>query len=204
MRIRFLMPLALLCLLLLPACQQAADNAGPKLAVVDMARIMRDSEPGKAGVKFLEGLQAEMQGKLNDIQARLEKDPKDEAAQKELQSVYMASQQRMQVEQQNVVNLLYDSIQRVLNTFRAEKGYEVIINAEAAAAFDAKADVTAAVIADVNKQKIDFKAVAAEAAPSQAAPGTEAKAAGEEVKPAAPAAAPNGAPQSGEPKADKK
>ena len=139
-----------------------------------MARIMRDSEPGKAGVKFLESLQSGMQEKLNAIQARLEKDPKDEAAQKELQGVYMASQQRMQAEQQNVVNLLYDTIQRVLNAYREQQGYDIILSAEVAAAFNPKADVTAAVIAEVNKQKIDFKPLPEPAAP-EAAPAPAAQ-----------------------------
>ena len=71
MRIRFIMPLALLLSFMLFACQQADNNAQPKVAVVDMARVMRDSELGKAGVKFLESLQGDMQTKLNDIQQRL-------------------------------------------------------------------------------------------------------------------------------------
>ena len=163
------MPLVFVLSFMLLACQQTeTKDAQPKLAVVDMARIMRDSEPGKAGVKFLEGLQAGMQDKLNAIQARLEKDPKDEAAQKELQGVYMTAQQRMQAEQQNVVNLLYDTIQRVLNTYREQQGYDVIISAEVAAAFNPKADVTTAVIAEVNKQKIDFKPLPEPAAPEAA------------------------------------
>lgn len=174
MRIRLFMPLVFVLSFMLLACQQTeTKDAQPKLAVVDMARIMRDSEPGKAGVKFLESLQSGMQEKLNAIQARLEKDPKDEAAQKELQGVYMASQQRMQAEQQNVVNLLYDTIQRVLNAYREQQGYDIILSAEVAAAFNPKADVTAAVIAEVNKQKIDFKPrpepAAPEAAPAPAA-----------------------------------
>lgn len=75
MRIRLFMPLVFVLSFMLLACQQTeTKDAQPKLAVVDMARIMRDSEPGKAGVKFLEGLQAGMQDKLNAIQARLEKD----------------------------------------------------------------------------------------------------------------------------------
>ncbi len=169
MRIRLFMPLVFVLSFMLLACQQTeTKDAQPKLAVVDMARIMRDSEPGKAGVKFLEGLQAGMQDKLNAIQARLEKDPKDEAAQKELQGVYMTAQQRMQAEQQNVVNLLYDTIQRVLNTYREQQGYDVIISAEVAAAFNPKADVTTAVIAEVNKQKIDFKPLPEPAAPEAA------------------------------------
>lgn len=155
------MPLIFVMSFMLLACQQTENAAQPKLAVVDMARIMRDSEPGKAGVKFLEGLQTEMQGKLNEIQARLEKDPNDEAAQKELQSVYMASQQRMQAEQQNVVNLLYDAVQRTVNAYREQKGYDVILSTEGAASFNPKVDVTSALIAEVNKQKLDFKPVAA-------------------------------------------
>ena len=175
MRIRFFMPLALLLSFMLFACQQGDNNAQPKVAVVDMARVMRESEPGKAGVKFLESLQGDMQTKLNDIQQRLEANPKDAEAQKELQAVYMSAQQRMQVEQQNVVNLLYDAIQRVINTYRTEKGYAVIISTEAVAAFDSKSDVTNEVLELVNKQKLDFKSVTPEAekAPEAAAPKAE-------------------------------
>lgn len=50
MRIRFFMPLIFVLSFMLLACQQTDNAAQPKLAVVDMARIMRDSEPGKAGV----------------------------------------------------------------------------------------------------------------------------------------------------------
>ena len=174
MRIRFIMPLALLLSMMLFACQQADNNAQPKMAVVDMARVMRDSELGKAGVKFLESLQGDMQTKLNDIQQRLEANPKDAEAQKELQAVYMSAQQRMQVEQQNVVNLLYDAIQRVINTYRTEKGYAVIISTEAVAAFDSKSDVTNEVLELVNKQKLDFKSVKPEAEKApEAAPKAE-------------------------------
>ena len=173
------MPLALLLSFMLFACQQGDNNAQPKVAVVDMARVMRDSEPGKAGVKFLESLQGDMQTKLNDIQQRLEANPKDAEAQKELQAVYMSAQQRMQVEQQNVVNLLYDTIQRVINTYRTEKGYAIIISTEAAAAYDSKSDVTNEVLDLVNKQKLEFKPVSPEAAApaapeAAAAPKTEA------------------------------
>ncbi len=72
MRIRYFMPLALLLSLMLIACQQGEGSSQAKLAVVDMTRVMRDSEAGKAGVKHLESLQADMQAQLNDIQKRLE------------------------------------------------------------------------------------------------------------------------------------
>ena len=159
MRIRFLFLPTMLLGCLLFACQQADTTAQPKFAVVDLARVMRDSDPGKEGVKFLESMQSDMQNKLNDIQKKLEANPKDEAAQKEMQAVYMSSQQRMQAEQQNVVNVLYDTIQRVLNAYRAEKGYAVILGTEAAVSFDSKIDVTNDVLAAVNKQKVEFKSM---------------------------------------------
>ena len=113
--IRIILPV-LVGIFMLAGCQQQESQvAQPKLAVVDMGRVMRDSEPGKEGVKFLESRQAGMQEQLDAIQDRLEKNPKDEAAMQELQRVYAVSQQRMQAEQQNVVNLLFDSVQRVVN-----------------------------------------------------------------------------------------
>lgn len=156
---RIIAPL-LMGLFVLTGCQQQESQvAQPKIAIVDMGRVMRDSEPGKEGVKFLEAQQAGMQQQLDAIQDRLEKNPKDEAAMQELQRVYAASQQRMQAEQQNVVNLLFDSVQRVVNSYREAQGYDMILGAEAVASFKPGADVTAAIIAEVNKQKVEFKPV---------------------------------------------
>ena len=201
MRIRYFMPLALMLSLMLIACQQGEGSSQAKLAVVDMTRVMRDSEAGKAGVKHLEGLQADMQAQLNDIQKRLEENAEDVEAQKELQTVYMASQQRMQVEQQNVVNVLYDTMQRIINAYRADKGYALIISSEAAASFDSKADVTSDIIAAMDKQKIDFKpAVEAEKAPEAEA----GKDAGQAEKPAEKAAEKPAAKTDKAGKADKK
>lgn len=175
----------------LTGCQQQETQvAQPRIAIVDMGRVMRDSEPGKEGVKFLESRQAVMQEQLDAIQDRLEKNPKDEAAMQELQRVYAASQQRMQAEQQNVVNLLFDSVQRVVNSYREAQGYDIILGAEAAASYTPSADVTAAVIAEVNKQKIEFKPVPETALPGAPAPGAAPGAAAPEKAPAASDAAP--------------
>lgn len=168
---RIILPV-LVCMLALTGCQQQETQvAQPRIAIVDMGRVMRDSEPGKEGVKFLESRQAVMQEQLDAIQNRLEKNPKDEAAMQELQRVYAISQQRMQAEQQNVVNLLFDSVQRVVNSYREAQGYDIILGAEAAASYTPSADVTAAIIAEVNKQKIEFKPVPETALPGAPAPG---------------------------------
>ena len=152
----------------------------PSYSVVDMSRLLTESEPGKAGMAFLEGLQGEMQNKLNAVQERLEKNDKDEEAQRELQLSYMTFQTRMGKEQQNVAGQLYDMLQKVLGEYRAAHGYQIIISREVVASFDAAVDVTAAVLAEVNKQKMTFTPLeqddavsAAEKPASQAAPAAD-------------------------------
>ncbi|MDO5483775.1 MAG: OmpH family outer membrane protein [Desulfovibrionaceae bacterium] len=185
MKLRYLVPLALICCFLLPACQQTdSKDARPALAVVDMGRVMRDSEPGREGVKFLEGIQAEMQQKLDEVQGKLEKDPKNKEAQQELQQLYMASQQRIQMEQQNVANKLYDMMQRVLNAYREQQGYTVILAADVAASYSASVDVTNAVIAEVNKQKMTFAPMPEAGTPAPADAPAEEQPAAEEKAPA--------------------
>ena len=156
---RIILPL-LMGILALTGCQQQESKVSqPKIAIVDVARVMRDSDAGKEGVKFLESRQAEMQKQLDEIQARLEKNPEDQQAMQDLQRVYGSAQQRMQAEQQNVVNVLFDGVQRVLNSYREAQGYDLILGADAVTAYKPSADITAAIIAEVNKQKIEFKPV---------------------------------------------
>ncbi|MEG2172329.1 MAG: OmpH family outer membrane protein [Desulfovibrionaceae bacterium] len=174
MRRLFFVPV-LVTMGLLAGCFQT-ENSAPAVGVVDTARVFRDSDAGKAGVKFLEGMQEKMQADLNEIQEVLKKNPNDQAAQQKLQETYMGFQQRMGAEQQNVVTLLNDATQRVLDTFRQQKKLSVILSQEATLSFDKAVDVTAEVIAELNKQKVEFKAVMPEAPAKAVAPAEAPKA----------------------------
>lgn len=169
------MKLGLVAMLVLSALLLACnEQSGPKIGVVDMNRLMRDSVPGKAGLKFIEAQQAELQAKLDAIQDRLEKNPADEAAMQELQKVYSESQQQIQTEGQNVVGQLFDSIQKLLNSYRERNGYSVLIRTEALDSFDPALDVTNAVMAEVDQLQLDFRPVASEK-PAEKAPAAEEK-----------------------------
>ena len=78
MRIRFLVLSLLVLCLAVSGCQQTQEPA-VKVGVVDMKRLLRDSEPGKEASRFLEGMQKEIQQQIDDVQARLGKDPENEA-----------------------------------------------------------------------------------------------------------------------------
>lgn len=197
MRIRLLVLSLLVLCLAVSGCQQPQEPA-VKVAVVDMNRLLRDSEPGKEASRFLEGMQKEIQQQIDDVQARLGKDPENEALQRELQAIYMGGQQRINAEQQNVVSQLLDLTQRLVNNYRKANGLSVVLGSDVAVAYDPALDVTNALLDEMNKQKVNFVSVSnpqpavpaaadAPAAEPAEAPA-EAKAPAQEAQPAAPAA----------------
>ena len=133
MRIRFLVLSLLVLCLAVSGCQQTQEPA-VKVGVVDMNRLLRDSEPGKEASRFLEGMQKEIQQQIDDVQARLGKDPENENLQRELQAIYMGGQQRINAEQQNVVSQLLDLTQRLVNNYRKANGLSVVLGTDVAVA----------------------------------------------------------------------
>lgn len=194
MRIRFLVLSLLVLCLAVSGCQQTQEPA-VKVGVVDMNRLLRDSEPGKEASRFLEGMQKEIQQQIDDVQARLGKDPENENLQRELQAIYMGGLQRINAEQQNVVSQLLDLTQRLVNNYRKANGLSVVLGTDVAVAYDPALDVTNALLDEMNKQKVNFVSVsnpqpeapaAAEAPAAEAA--QDAKAADKPAEKPAPAA----------------
>lgn len=178
MRIRFLVLSLLVLCLAVSGCQQTQEPA-VKVGVVDMNRLLRDSEPGKEASRFLEGMQKEIQQQIDDVQARLGKDPENENLQRELQAIYMGGQQRINAEQQNVVSQLLDLTQRLVNNYRKANGLSVVLGTDVAVAYDPALDVTNALLDEMNKQKVNFVSVSnpqPEAPAAAEAPAAEAPA----------------------------
>lgn len=158
MPIRLLILSLLVLCLAVSGCQQTQEPA-VKVGVVDMNRLLRDSEPGKEASRFLEGMQKEIQQQIDDVQARLCKDPENENLQRELQAIYMGGQQRINAEQQNVVSQLLDLTQRLVNNYRKANGLSVVLGTDVAVAYDPALDVTNALLDEMNKQKVNFVSV---------------------------------------------
>ena len=158
MPIRLLILSLLVLCLAVSGCQQTQEPA-VKVGVVDMNRLLRDSEPGKEASRFLEGMQKEIQQQIDDVQARLGKDPENENLQRELQAIYMGGQQRINAEQQNVVSQLLDLTQRLVNNYRKANGLSVVLGTDVAVAYDPALDVTNALLDEMNKQKVNCVSV---------------------------------------------
>ena len=163
MRVSHLFSGLLLATLILSGCINPADSSAPAVAVVDSARVFKESEPGKAGIKHLEALHESMQSELNALQQELQAKPNDEALQQKLQEKYMVYQQRISAEQQQVINTLNEAIQKALDACRVQKKLALIVGTDVVLSYGSAADVTGAVISEVNKVKVEFKPIEPEA-----------------------------------------
>ena len=163
MHVSHLLPGLLLAALLMGGCISPADSPAPSVAVVDSARVFKESEPGKAGIKHLETLHESMQAELNSLQQELQAKPNDEALQQKLQEKYMVYQQRISAEQQQVINTLNEAIQKALDACRTRQKVAIIVGTDVVLSYGPAADITAAVINEVNKAKVEFKPIEPEA-----------------------------------------
>ncbi len=183
-----LLPLLALCLMLgacLPDSQSKDD-----IAVVDLGRLVRDSEPGKQAQTFLENIQEDFNNRLLAQQKKVQDNPDDKKAMQELETMYVSMQQRMQTEEQNVSNNLLEHVLQTVKTFREEKKFKAILRSEAVVDYDDVLDVTGLVLDEINKLTIEFKPVTSD---QPTIPATMAPAADDTDDAAAAEAAPDNA-----------
>ena len=156
---RFTLSLLLALSLCLGACEEGSSQGGPPVGIVDLSRLVRDSEPGKAANAFLEKTQKSCNDRILALQNKLQANADDEKVRAEFQSLYLGLQQRMQAEEQNVNNVLLDHILRTVKEYRAKQGLGAIVRSEAVLDYDKALDITDMILDELNKKNIEFKAV---------------------------------------------
>ena len=156
---RFILSLLLALVLCLGACEQSSSKNAPTVGIVDLSRLVRDSEPGKAANAFLEKTQKSFNDRILALQNKLQANADDEKVRAEFQSLYLGLQQRMQAEEQNVNNVLLDHILRTVKEYRQQAGLDAIVRSEAVLDYDKALDITDMVLDNLNKKNIEFKAV---------------------------------------------
>lgn len=129
---------------------------GAKVGVVNPSRLFQDSESGKAGIAHLKKIETDMQAQLTTAQELLKKSPDDEALRSRFQQVFAGYQQLISAEQQKVVESINNQIQAALERCRARKKMTAILNGESALAYAPEADVTDAVLAEMNSEPLRF------------------------------------------------
>lgn len=184
-----------LCALLLLAVVASAlvgcNDATNKIAVVDGAKVFRESKPGQEAMAYLRDKSTELQAEAKAAQDKVQaKQTQENAA--AFQEAVTKYQTTMGAEQQRVVGLLQDQFNKILEKYRKDNKVDVVLAKDVVLSYDEASDITNKIIEEVNKATIDLKAPAAapkaDAAAPAAAPVAAPKADAPAAAPAAPAA----------------
>jgi len=163
-----------LLLMVAVASLLAACNNTPKIAVVDGAKVFRESKPGQDAMAYLRtksnDLQAEAKAAQEKVQA---KQSQENAA--AFQEAVTRYQTTMGTEQQRVVGLLQENFNKLLDKYRKDNKVDVVIAKDVVLSSDEATDITNKIIEEFNKTTIDLSSKAATPAAVPAmAPAAEA------------------------------
>jgi len=146
--------------LILSLCMLVLSMVGctsAKVGVVQPERLFQDSASGQAGIEHLRQIEKGLQEQLAIAQKYIEKDPKNESLRAYLQTVFQGYQQAVAAEQQSVMESVNTQMETALTTLREEDGYAVLLNAEITLSTAQDADVTEAVLAEMNANPLTFE-----------------------------------------------
>ncbi len=145
------------------AATLAGCNNTPKIAVVDGAKVFRESKPGQDAMAYLRDKNNELQATAKAAQEKVQaKQTQENAA--AFQEAVTKYQSTMGAEQQRVVGLLQEQFNKILEKYRKDNKVDVIIAKDVALSYEEANDITNKVIEEINKVSLDLKAKPAVAA----------------------------------------
>ncbi len=190
---------ALLLLVAVASVLAGCNNNNNKIAVVDGAKVFRESKPGQEAMAYLRDKSTELQAEAKAAQEKVQaKQTQENAA--AFQEAVTKYQTTMGAEQQRVVGLLQEQFNKILEKYRKDNKVDVVLAKDVVLSYDEASDITNKIIEEVNKASIDLKAAPAPKADAAAPAAAPAEAPKAEAPKAAPAKA--DAPKAAPAKAD--
>ena len=140
--------------LLLVVCALAAP-AFAEVAVVDVARVIDASAPGKAGQKYVDNLKASLEAELERF---IKKTAKDKDAQAKAANKQAELNAQFAAEYDRVTARVMDELRKVVAQWikTNKKGITVVVPAGVTSCLLAKADVSKEILRKLNAVKLDF------------------------------------------------
>lgn len=149
-----LLPVFFLLALGLAGCGD--DSSGKSIAVVDAEAVYQKSKLAAAGMAHLDKINADVQARLGQMQAEIMKNPEDLELEQALQSELFDLQTQMDEIQRELAGRVNDLFDRMVEEYRQEKGYAVVLPKQLVIAAPADADITDAVVARLDTKTLDY------------------------------------------------
>lgn len=153
----------------------------PVVGIVQTVQVYEQSSLAKQATERLEKLQSEAMAKLEAMQKEMsaaeeaKDDVKKQRLQVEMQQQIYTMQSVLEAEQQKVLKLLQEVMQKAIGQCRVDKGMAVVLEASTALSYDQAVDITSEIVTRLDQEKVDFGPLPSlEPAPESAAPANEA------------------------------
>ncbi|MBL3581600.1 OmpH family outer membrane protein [Oleidesulfovibrio alaskensis] len=156
MKKRAVLFLTVMSMLVLAGCNQPAKNT-PVVGVVDMTRVYEESTAAKAGQEYLENLAADARKEFEGMQAEMQNAQGNEEATQKMHASITDLRNRINAAQQRVMVALDENLKSVMQKYRAEKGYAILMHKEGVISYDDSVDVTSDIISEMNKLSVTFE-----------------------------------------------
>ncbi|HKK33019.1 MAG TPA: OmpH family outer membrane protein [Desulfomicrobiaceae bacterium] len=141
------------------------------VGVVDAKAVFETSKLAVSGMEYLQAMGGNMEKELRELQAGLGQNATQET-QKAFQDAVAKSQSDFGQVQQRIAGTLQERFLAIVEETRKAEGLEVILAKDGVVAFAPAVDVTEKVLAEMDKETVDFKALV-NADQSQEASGQE-------------------------------
>ena len=143
------------------AAQDATEVGGPSsVAVVDMNRVLLESEAGAEAMRILSAMNERYLSEVNVLRQELAED-ETEANYERLKETAARLQETVVAEQERYSSLLMEYAERLLADIREQGGWDLILDAAQVRSHSLAIDVTDDLIAAMNAEGIDLAADAA-------------------------------------------
>ena len=128
----------------------------PAVGIVDAKGVFQTSKVAVKGMEYLQTMGAAMEKELRGLQAGLSQNATQEQ-QQEFQDAVARSQADFGMVQQRIATKLQDRFTAIVEAIRVADGLQVILPRESAIVFDESVNITDRVIAEMDKESIDFE-----------------------------------------------
>ncbi|MDR2502828.1 MAG: OmpH family outer membrane protein [Deltaproteobacteria bacterium] len=151
----------------LPGCSDGKlFGESSRIATINTETVFQTSKVAQSGIAFINELRTDMGTRLAQAQEKLLANPKDAELETRLQMELLNMEEGFEREQSAVATKVNELFGQVTEEYRKEHKLEVILPVQFVVASRPGADITAEIIALMDKREIKFKA----AVPKEAVP----------------------------------
>lgn len=143
-----LIALFALAIALMSGCESSSSQPSNGVGVVNFTRLVEESEVGKAAQAHMETVSGDMQQQLMALQGS--------ADMAQMQILFNLYQEAVTALQEGVLDSFNKAVSQAAETVRVAQGYNCVLTSEMAVTYAPGADLTTAVIAELNKLEVSF------------------------------------------------